>query len=402
MALVSATLTVNFISNYAGQHRVCWRINNTGAYDCTTVVTCTGGGNACSATITILVDNESCDPVEFDGYVQALCEDSGSLSGRDYFSSIFVPNPTCASYNLRCNSVGVLSAEVVNPGASYNPGSPPLAVVSGTGSGATAVAHVGNGGIKTFTITDGGSGWDSGGSATFPNVVANTLTGSGAGAIFDVTVTAGVITGLVLHASDVAPGVGYAVGDTFDFTPPLGGAGGPGTTTITVDSVNTGEIQYVQITAGGSGYTTPAAITIAPSPGFGGSPVNATATLTMANCADIPSAGTNCDDTPRDGIADMALGDEFILCKVGSIGSLPAGYTVNAQGCCYSCHSYHIVKDNTGGPGVLYYTDCTTRALTVVNIDDNYDEIICAVTGSVIVIDESGSTTTITEGAVCP
>jgi hypothetical protein len=63
MALVSVTLTVGFISQYAGDHRVCYRLGSTGPYDCSTIVTCTGGGAACSVNITLTVDNETCDGI---------------------------------------------------------------------------------------------------------------------------------------------------------------------------------------------------------------------------------------------------------------------------------------------------------------------------------------------------
>ena len=65
MAAIPATITVNFTANYAGPHRVCWRIGASGPYDCTTSVTCTGGGNPCQAVITTTVDNESCDDLKW-------------------------------------------------------------------------------------------------------------------------------------------------------------------------------------------------------------------------------------------------------------------------------------------------------------------------------------------------
>jgi hypothetical protein len=91
--------------------------------------------------------------------------------------------------------------------------------------------------IKTETLTRGGAAYNGGGSATFFNVPAVTLTGGGAGAVYDVTVTLGVVTGLVL----VTPGTGYAVGDTFEFNNvDLGGTGAG--VVITVDSLNTAKV----------------------------------------------------------------------------------------------------------------------------------------------------------------
>ena len=52
--LTPATINVEFIANYAGQHRVCWRVQNLitpGTYACTNIVTCVGGGNMCSTIV---------------------------------------------------------------------------------------------------------------------------------------------------------------------------------------------------------------------------------------------------------------------------------------------------------------------------------------------------------------
>lgn len=100
--LTPATITVNFAANYAGPHRICWRQCSVGAYICTNVVDCVGGGNVCSATVQIMVDPESCTPVCFEGYIQATCNPEGSPVGQVYWTHNFVPNPSCNLYNIVC------------------------------------------------------------------------------------------------------------------------------------------------------------------------------------------------------------------------------------------------------------------------------------------------------------
>lgn len=101
MALVPATITVFFTSNYTGDHRVCWRSTGTTIYDCSTIVTCLGGGAACSANITVTVDDSTC-PVDFEGYVQAVCEDIGSLAGRVAFFVNYTPTDACEPVSYTC------------------------------------------------------------------------------------------------------------------------------------------------------------------------------------------------------------------------------------------------------------------------------------------------------------
>jgi len=102
--LTPATITVNFTANYAGPHRICWRQCNVGSYICTNIVDCVGGGNVCSATVSIMVDPESCDPVCFEGYIQATCNPEGSAVDQVPWSATFVPSPACKPFRITCNS----------------------------------------------------------------------------------------------------------------------------------------------------------------------------------------------------------------------------------------------------------------------------------------------------------
>lgn len=396
MAAIPATINVNFTSNYAGGHRVCWRIGNAGPYNCSTVVTCLGGGNPCSANIGITVDNETCDAVTFEGYVQAICEDIGSLNGRVPFSTTFTPNPTCDSYHITCNSVGVASFLVTSPGSAYIPGAPPLVTVTGTGTLAAGTAVVGDGGIKGQTLTNGGTGYNGGGSAVFLNVPAVTLTGIGSGALYDVTVTTGVVTAVTLSTLPTAPGVDYALGDTFEFSNANLGGTGSGVI-ITVATLNTGEIQYIMLTNAGSGYSSVPSVTIAPSGGL-----LAAATAIMAPCTTLDGY-FNCDATAKTPIDHVSLGHSFNSCFSAS-PVLPPGYTLAEQGCCYDCISITVNKPigNTANAD-FYYTACDTRNLVKVTLVPGSNFVYCAVNNSWLIeeVDPSGTTTVVT-GAVCP
>ena len=99
--LTSATITVDFLANYAGQHRACWRVQGSGnPYVCTNLVTCVGGGNPCQALINVMVDPESCEDVIFEGYIQAACQVEGSSIDRVPFTVTYTPNPTCKMYSV--------------------------------------------------------------------------------------------------------------------------------------------------------------------------------------------------------------------------------------------------------------------------------------------------------------
>ncbi len=393
MALVPATLTINFTSNYAGVHRVCYRINNTGSYDCTTTVTCTGGGAFCSATINIMVDNETCDPVEYDGYVQAACEDEASLNGRVPFSVTFTPNPTCKGYTISCESVSVASIGVNVNGSGYDPNTPPVVTVApGPGVGATATATVSDNGILTANTTNAGAGYVDG---TYTNVPAQTLTGIGAGALFTVVVFGGVITAAAI-ATPLNGGTDYAIGDTFDFNAAnLGGAGGG--CLFTVNAVDYGRVIDITVSTAGSGYITTPAVSIAP-PVSG---VTATATAVLDTCASY-NAGNNCDATVKPNIT-LALNESTIVCNPiapPAPENPTSGITITQDACCYACREYIIEKAD--GQCVVIYTRCSDKHLVKATITGPYvGTPTCAVEGSVLIREISGTPAVLTTGAVC-
>lgn len=394
MAPIPASISVNFISNYAGFHRVCWRTGGAGPYDCTTLVSCTGGGAACSAVIPIMVDNETCTPVSFDGYVQATCELEESLNGRVAFNTVFTPVPPCREWVVTCNAVDIPTYNVLTPGSGYIVGSSPaLSIIGGGGSGAVATGVVGDGGLKTFTITNGGAGYNGGGSAVFLSVPAQNITGAGVGGILDVTVTAGVITAVAISPSpSTTPGTGYAITDTFDFNNALLGGSGTGAV-ITVNTVNTGEIQYIIVTNSGAAYSSVPTTTIAAPPAG----VTATVSPNMGQCSQF-DFGTDCDGNAIGFVTPKDLGFAYKKCSP-TAPTPSADWVVTEVGCCYDCRN--VIFTTVPGPAInVTYTDCATGALIVASVPNGTPLNVCAVNNSWYWTPTASVSAIV--GAVCP
>ena len=172
MAPVPASLSISFTSNYPiGVHRVCYRIAGTGSpYTCVPV-TCTpyippALPPTCTASIPITVDNESCDPVTYEGYVQAACELESSTAGRTPFTVTFTPVPSCTGVEYVCDNVEISVINITNGGSGYNPASPPNAItVGGGGTSVLSVNVNGSGVVTSITIVS------SGGFSSTPTIV---------------------------------------------------------------------------------------------------------------------------------------------------------------------------------------------------------------------------------------
>lgn len=399
MAPIAASINITFNANYAGCHRVCWRAPGVGAYplyDCTLQVNCVGSGNSCSATVPIMVDNQSCDPVTYDGYVQACCEDIDSPNGKLPFSITFTPNPNCKGYTITCvGPVGVDYLVITNAGSGYVAGATLVVTISGGGgSGATATALVGDGGISTGTVFPFGSGYVDG---TYTNVPAVTLTGVGTGALFDVVVVGGQVTSATIVAG--SNGTGYNIGDTISFNAAnLGGAGSG--VVITVNTVNTGTVQSITVTAPGTGYTSVATATL---PASGGG-IRATATVVMENCPqiDLDTCGSSPVTTITGGVP---LGTSFVACNTSAY-SLPSEYDVDQDACCFECTSITFNKPGLyDSPALAYYQDCETGQLVKTTLTGGASlGPVCAINGSWFVVesDPVNGVTNITIGAACP
>lgn len=164
MALVPANITVNFTAFYIGVHNICWRLstNPPGTETCFTV-SCLGGGNPCSGTFSVLVDNETCTPVTYVGWVQAGCEEG--TDNQIPFSYTFTPTPSCVGYEITCDAVPLLGFSISNAGSGYDDMDPPstanggITISGGGGSGVVVVATTSGGVITGFTFSNYGSGY---------------------------------------------------------------------------------------------------------------------------------------------------------------------------------------------------------------------------------------------------
>lgn len=386
MAATPGTITVDFISQYTGPHRVCYRIGNVGPYTCA-IVNCLGNGAACSYVINVTVDNETCPSVTYEGYVQPACVDIASTSERVAFTYTFNPTPTCKKYTVICANAPVDHFNVTNPGNGYNPAAPPLVVVSGS---ATATAVVGTGFIKTTTITfiGGGSGYTNG---VYTNVPL--LGGSGTGA----QGTFSVVAGVVVSGAVTTVGNGYTTGDVLTPDPTFMGPSTPITSATFSINSDYGTIIQLLLTGAGSGYTTPPSVTIPPSGG-----VPATGAAILAACPIINTTG--CSGTPGFIPNVLEIGDSVQLCKVGAAPSLSSQFTVTPNGNC-TCSCSTVTLGVTGASGSIgyVYNNCSGAFVEgTLNIGDPAI-VTCVVTGSVLAYNLAGDAApSIAYGAACP
>ena len=403
MAEVIATINVNFTSNYVGCHRLFWRIGSSGAYTGPILATppCTGSGNPCNITFYSVVNSESCEPTNFEGYVQACCEDETSVTGRIPWSVTYTPNPTCIPIEITCSAVEIADIEVDDPGSGYDPLNPPTVTLVGGGFSvlATADAVVGEGTITNLLIVDPGVGPDQA-PATYGPVAGANIVGSGTSVTVNVTSLNTVpgppypsggstyINGitLVTSSNDWTPG------DTFELDPT--GIGNIGTVlnpvTITVGATDEGQIIDFTITDPGAGYTSVPSVTIDPPPGPG---TQAVGIALMAPCPDGFIVGPNCDGVDYSAFPiQPEFGQSFNMCFQGGAitsGSLPAEYTavVNTDDCCIDCVSVQF--QNTGdAPADVSWIDCCPLSPTYKDlISDTIPafgvlEVTCAVKNS--------------------
>jgi hypothetical protein len=164
--LVSANIYVNFTSWFNGIHNIYWREGTTGPYTGPIPVTCIGGGNPCYGVINVMVDNETCEDVIFEGYIQAVCEPG--TNNQIPFSYTFTPTPSCTRYQITCKSVPLLGFSITGAGSIYDPLDPPstanggITILGGSGTGVVVTAIVNPLApyeITGFTFSNYGSGF---------------------------------------------------------------------------------------------------------------------------------------------------------------------------------------------------------------------------------------------------
>lgn len=401
MALVNATLQVDFVAEYAGPHRVCWTITGGAPYDCSTIVNCIGGGAPCQALIPIQVDSESCDgPITFDGYVQATCRAESDPDDRIPFSEIFTPDPQCKRWVITADTGGIGQIAITNPGAvgEYNPLAPPAVTIGGAGVGATATSTVGDGTITDYNIINKGWGY-------LVGETVNIIDATGPGAAANVEVGSVDGNGSILTLNIIAPGAGYEDLQVLGIST-AGGSGG------LVDVLgNNGQLIRITTTAPGSGYAA------------------------QGNQATVPGSGQLSPDVEyQDDIAGVSLGNDCIGADNVSIpaGSIkvgesiavclddgsetlpppPATFSAVNVGCCTdNCIDYHILNSLEGESITIQWLDCGGDVKTLVIAGDpdglgGGNTNVCAVEGSLFVQNLAAvydpSKVVITESGDCP
>lgn len=410
MASVPATISVNWTSNYDGPHRVCYRLQGTIPYNCTGTGThpyCAGGGADCSYDIAITVDNETCDNVTYEGYVQPACEEEASLVGRIPFSVTFIPDPACNKYIATCARVGVASFTMTNNGSGY--AGVPTVTVNGLNTVlATGTAVLGDGIITAIDSFTAGSGYNiaNASSTQTVNVLrAGQVATDGAGMTADVTFDAGaVITNIVLNAA----GSGYTTADdtaplTIDLTSLTDGTAP--VTEATMDVSCTGsfadQVDSITLTDPGAGYTAVATVTI-DAPGAG---VTATADVVMANCTTLTVA--DCTGASVTTVDYLDVTETLSICGA-STPTVPADYDVAEDlsgNCLCSCENVDLTED--GGQDIeVTYIECGTSPATVQQVVIGSGASltnVCLVTDSIAWKDVStpGGNLTITVNSTC-
>ena len=101
--MASGNFTINFFSNYTGDHIVTYTI-----YGCDTcsptgpqppiTVPCTSGAN-CSLVIPVTYDTPSCDVIKINGFIRPDCAAEPGV----FFSGQFPQDDSCRNYLIKCN-----------------------------------------------------------------------------------------------------------------------------------------------------------------------------------------------------------------------------------------------------------------------------------------------------------
>ena len=218
-----------------------------------------GGGGAVTGAITVDAAgtissiNLSTRGTDYVTPPQVIINDaSGSGSGATA-TAIVDSNPASPTYRQ------VTGITVAGGGTGYNPETTTVTLKS-AGSGATAIANLNaSGGLASITVTNSGTGYQSGSGAPIVRLVPYGRTATGTA-----TIAQNAVTGITVDNG----GSGYTIAPTVTIT----GGGGTGATASA--SVVAGVVTAITVTNQGSGYTAPVTVTIS---GGGGSGAVATA-----------------------------------------------------------------------------------------------------------------------------
>lgn len=374
MTPIAGALTITWINQYVGNHRICYRQVTAppSAFVCINNIPCPNpAGSTNTYTIPVVVDNESCDTLQWEVYVQASCEDESSANGRVYVSPnpTFTPFPTCLPQTFTCAQVPLIGFTITNDGrenasgGGYN-GTETVSV-DGDTSGSLVV---GIGDPSDLFITNPGSGAATDG--TYNNVP---LTGgSGTGATATVTITGGVVSAITSLGTALTP---YSPGDSLGvdqtFAPGLLGLVGEIITVVEVDLKTVIGINFTPTTL----YSSPPTVVIGP-PTVG--TTNATATALLGNCLDGWDAGTNCVYNALGTYpSEVALGLSFDICyqsgayngteTIADLYDIYGFLLSDGTECCYNCVDVEV-ENNSGSTIAFTYIDCVTKDIVAVNI----------------------------------
>jgi len=391
MAIITATITVDFIANYVGDHRVCWRIQGSGSpYDCSTIVNCVGGGAACQAIITADVNDTSCDgDIIFEGYVQSGCETEPSFDGRIPWSATFTPVVTCLRQELLCLYGGIVSVIPTVVGYHYTLADTINIIRDGSD------AQVDNGTLSIGTVGDGiitsvdpllnqGTGY-------VVNDVLNIVDGIGAGTGAQITVNTigglGEITAFTL----TNPGTDYVGNLT------LAGGAGSGAILGVVTFKVFGSILSLLIGIHGK-YEIIPTITITTANGM-----NAAIDVELESCATFVNIGTDCNAVNIDITNKIEVGSVFAVCSPVAIVP-PNKFQVTQIGCCVAedsasdvCFDYTFNNTSLSGVSIDVVTCGGDYQLQVVPASTSIQ--VCLIEGGYADPEFTGFT--ITQGAAC-
>lgn len=393
MAIVTATITVDFTANYTGDHRVCFRVQGSGdPYDCSTIVNCAGGGTACQAIINTDVNTTSCDgTITFEGYVQAACEDILSTNGRLAWTADFVPNPVCNRYEVTC-AYGPIDSITINDGGQCYTLGDTVVVTRDPGDtqvddASISIASIGDGVLSNINMNSGGTGYTIGDVLSVDGiaiVACNSITPA--------TVTVDTVDGggTILTYTLTTPGAEFVVGGIGSFS--ISGGTGTGADFYAdagVDFDPFGSITGFTIALGGL-YDIAPAISITPA-GAGNS---GDFTANIADCAPWLTMGRDCTTAGIELASGLPHGNTVAMCfdDDGITGIGPDEYTTLETGCCIpddteidpntTCVDYHI-ENTSGAPIDVQYTACT-GVDTTVSVPATTTITVCAVNGGVV------------------
>jgi hypothetical protein len=375
MTSVPANLIINFTANVIGIHRVCYRLGSSGSYTCVDVTCATLGTH--QAVVPIYLDNDSCENVQYTGYVQAGCEDISSETGRVSWSADVTPVPGCKAYTVTCARLNIDSVSIDDGGSGYL--TPPTVSFVGGGGAATGTAQIGAGGVIDTTISNPGSGYTGGG---------------GTGFVADVTIAGEMVTNIDI----VNAGVGYGPGDVLvPLAAEVGGAPGVEAQILIESDLQTviGVTDIVTTTQ----YTSEPAVVFT-----GGSGTGANGAVALEQCPEVVAPGCiGSDGVVAAGVLD--LGESVVVCDT-SQPSQAVEYDVTQEGNCL-CSCTQALIGVSGEPGDQVratWNKCgLERRSLILTVGGSPSQVVdCVVPGSLkFQILTDGAAGTVEYGSAC-